>query len=189
MLLTLVAALTITIHRRRMNIMAKPHRTLPALTQQDILRFHSNYQKRDPNDCWEWRLAKLNGYGAFCFNNAGSKSLLYAHRVAYLLHYGVDPLEWCVCHRCDNPKCVNPSHLFLGTDAENKTDMITKKRHPFGNTHGRRQLTEDDVREIRKMRANGEINTNAQRKDVAKRFGVTDNVIQGVIYNRKWKHV
>jgi hypothetical protein len=81
--------------------------------------------KKSPNGCWEWMASfTKNGYGRFQINPRTYK----AHRISYLITHGHLPDDLCICHKCDNKKCVNPSHLFLGTSKENTQDMISKGR-------------------------------------------------------------
>lgn len=95
------------------------------MEQKDIERFWSKVDKS--GDCWEW-VGYLNekGYGKFRLNN----KLQRAHRISYALKYGAIPEGMLVCHRCDNPKCVNPEHLFIGTTTDNARDSISKGRRP-----------------------------------------------------------
>lgn len=95
----------------------------------------------EDNRCWEWPKSRERGkYGRFHATIDG-RSEKKAHRVAWLLTYGVIPSPWFVCHHCDNPACCRPSHLFLGTSRDNTLDMVRKGRLPYGqrkhDTHGR----------------------------------------------------
>jgi hypothetical protein len=81
--------------------------------------------KIDENGCWNWMGCKIpQGYGRIHFNGRGD----YTHRVIYILTYGEIPEDMCICHRCDNPACCNPTHLFLGTVKENMEDRDRKGR-------------------------------------------------------------
>lgn len=89
--------------------------------------FWEKVDKRGPEDCWEWKAAHTKrGYGCFRFNERQDLS----HRVSYILAHGSIPDGLWVLHKCDNPKCVNPAHLFLGTHQDNMNDMKNKGRHP-----------------------------------------------------------
>jgi hypothetical protein len=146
-------------------------------------RFHSGY-KTTPNGCWEWQRSKdKDGYGYIKKDQKTTK----AHRVSYELHYG--PIEnglW-VLHRCDNPSCVNPEHLWLGTAKDNSDDMIAKGRAvaPKPNMKGERnpnsRLTAEDVQWIRDNYRWG------RGPEFAKKFGVIPIMINRIVRGEAWK--
>ena len=124
-------------------------------------RLWSQVRRAGPDECWEWNGRRhKQGYGIIW---VGSKPLL-THRVSFELANGPIPAGQCVCHRCDNPPCVNPTHLFLGSQAENMADMAHKRR--------RRALTTFQVTQVRRLREAGETVAG-----VAARFGVCQATI------------
>lgn len=138
--------------------------------------------------CWHWRGSrKGSGYGAFRLNGR----METAHRVAWLLAHGAIPSGTgyhgtCVLHRCDNRLCVRPSHLFLGTNAENAADKAAKGRAYVapGSLNARAKLTESDVVRIRERRRNG-----ALLRTLAADFGVSMAKISQIALGRCWRHV
>jgi hypothetical protein len=152
---------------------------LEIFTQTDVSRF---WRVVDCGDvCWMWRAGlDRDGYGKF--HAAGRH--LKAHRFSWQLHHGPIPTGLFVCHRCDNPGCVRPDHLFLGTASDNNKDCAAKGRHVFGERNGRSKLTVDQVREIRARHADGE-----SQGSLAKQFGISHRSIQFIVRQIHWKHV
>lgn len=135
----------------------------------------------DVNECWPWtRWLDRDGYGEFNAQGVGYKS----HRLAFELGHGIAPGALKVCHRCDNPPCCNPAHLFLGTQAENLADMVAKGRSSRGSRHHNALVTEADVREIRRRRSTGEAGI-----AVAVEFGLSEAAVSNIVHRKTWRHV
>jgi hypothetical protein len=107
-----------------------------------------------------------------------------AHRASWRLVNGPIPAGVCVLHRCDNRRCVNPAHLFLGTIQDNKRDEVQKGRHLHGVTHWKARITEADVREIRLQFASG-----VTAKELAAKYTRTTQSIKHIVERRQWRHV
>lgn len=146
-------------------------------------RFWSKVERSD--ECWEWKGARFPaGYGIFSTSHGRSGVSQRAHRAAWQLSYGPIPPGLVVCHRCDNPPCVRPDHLFLGTNATNQRDMTKKGRGRNGTRNGRALLTETAIPEIRRRRALGE-----STRAIAADFGVSPGAIWFITTGKHWKHV
>lgn len=131
-------------------------------------RFFAKVKKTD--GCWEWTASKnKRGYGQIAFQRRPH----LAHRISFKIHKG-DPGRLHVCHTCDNPGCVNPEHLFLGTDADNIKDMVMKDRHS-----GR--LTSSDVKSIRES---GETLV-----ALAEKYGVAVTTVSAARSGATFRHV
>jgi HNH endonuclease len=142
-------------------------------------RFWSKVKIGEPIECWPWLwFVDRDGYGRF----GVGRSVERAHRIAYELTYG--PTELHVLHKCDNPTCCNPGHLFAGTGADNVADRLAKGRQDEGDARGRALLTSGDVQELRRMRAEG-----TAVDLLAIRFRVSKSAIYKVLGGRAWKHV
>lgn len=139
--------------------------------------------------CWLWTGSCTKaGYGMISSGTRterGNYLPLYAHRVSYEAAYGPLEARMEACHRCDNPPCVNPSHLFAGTVADNARDMQRKGRSTAGETHAAAKLTDDDVRAIRSRYAAGGISQAA----LAKEYGLFQTNVSHIVLRRRWKHV
>lgn len=146
-------------------------------------RFWSKVSIRTVEECWEWKgcLSKGNrgGYGEFKHNGRVYKS----HRMAWMLINGEIPDGLLVCHKCDNRKCCNPNHLFLGTVQDNNLDRNTKGRtgSSKGESHPLHKLSTQDVLEIQ--------NSSLSQRKLASIYGVGQSHIQRVKTKQVWKHV
>jgi hypothetical protein len=153
-------------------------------------RFWSKVYKTDT--CWLWLASKNKpGYGYF---NTTSKKCVRAHRFAWeLSHHKKIPEGVCVLHHCDNPPCVNPAHLYLGTQAVNMADMIRRGRSAAGRPNcrtrgehsGMAKLNEEQVRAIRIAYAAGKISQGT----LARRYGVDQTLVSLVVKRKCWAHV
>ena len=143
-------------------------------------RFEAKLVKGD--GCWVWTSQKDNGYGRIWANGRPR----WAHRVAYQLYVGEIPDGLCVCHHCDNPSCVNPAHMFLGTKADNTHDCMSKgrKASQSGEKNGNVKLTEAQVRTIREKRENG-----VSSSVLEKEFGVAQRTISSIVLRDRWANV
>ena len=137
-------------------------------------------------DCWPWLGPKdRDGYGRLTYQGRRMHS---AHRLSWKLANGPIPKGMCVCHRCDNPPCCNPAHLWLGTNQDNMDDKVSKGRHSYrshvGVENPNSKLTEDEVLDIRAARAFG-----AAQKDIAKAYNLEVSVISRITTRASWKHL
>lgn len=145
-----------------------------------ITRFERFIDKTD--GCWNWTGAKnKEGYGQFTINNRNHRS----NRIAYLIYVGDIPEEMNVCHTCDNPSCVNPKHLFLGTRSDNMKDAYKKGRKTNkGSNNPNSKLKEYQVIEIRNKYKSG-----IKQVDLANEYAVSRHVIFDIVRNKRWKHI
>lgn len=134
------------------------------------------------SDCWIWQATTARGYGQFSTGMSSKK----AHRWIYEVVVGPIPDGHIIRHRCDTPRCVNPKHLEVGTDADNARDRSERGRGDDrkGERHPQARLTESDVREIRRLAHMG--NTQSL---IAKRFGVVRGQVQKIVSRKNWSHV
>lgn len=150
-------------------------------------RFWAKVNKADGIEkCWEWIAYKdTKGYGHF--HKAGRGGMAKAHRVSYEISVGPIPAGLLVCHKCDNPSCVNPWHLFLGTDKDNSDDKMKKGRfkkvYPQGEKNGNAKLTETQIKQIRARLATGET-----QSLIAADYGVSGTTISRINRAVRWGH-
>jgi hypothetical protein len=146
------------------------------------LRFHAKYIRKGAGDCWEWQGArKPSGHGNFALTQ---QNFVTASHYALILATGGRPEGAYACHRCDNPPCVNPAHLYWGTAQDNMNNQLARGRRPRGTEHARALLTEEQVIEIRERYAAGET-TKAIEID----FGLKYNVAGPIVHGKTWAHV
>ena len=132
----------------------------------------------EDGDCWNWQGAMMpNGYGKVGWKLSDGSEVYLAHRASYLAFKGNIPDGMSVCHSCDNRRCVNPDHLWLGTNHDNVVDMVAKKRN-------HRKLSEEAVRSIKKLYAEG-----ATQVALAAQFGVSQTLISNIVTGKSWATV
>lgn len=146
-------------------------------------RFDAKWKADKRTRCWVWT-ASLAGLGYGQIKIPGTRRQIYAHRLSYLIHCGPIPEGRFICHDCDNPRCVNPKHLFLGTPADNQQDMKAKGRHKYGEKNGRAKLKARQVRQIRRA---GALKVPYRRLALA--YGVSTGCIEAILNGRTWVHV
>ena len=150
---------------------------LARMTEEAKQRFWSKVDVREPDECWLWCAGCFaSGYGQFC----ASSTPMRAHRVSWSITYNKEiPDGIRVLHKCDVRHCVNPNHLFLGTDLDNMRDMSAKER-----THNTK-LTGDKIKKIRHMYSTG----NYTQRGLGKIFGVACSRICDIVNHKTWRHV
>lgn len=150
------------------------------------VRFWLRVDKKSKDECWPWTGQKLkNGYGRISIGKK-EEGAEGAHRISWMIaNKQKVPSGMFVMHKCDNPGCVNPSHLAIGTPKENTADMIAKGRKrvvaPVGNENGKAIITPDIVRQIR--------SSDESHASIARRFNISPNCVRSVRIGRTWSHV
>ena len=148
-----------------------------------LARFEKLTQRGD--GCWQWQgKPDKDGYGRL---RIGGRKVCKSHRAAWMIANDIDPGEKLICHHCDNPGCVNPSHLYLGTFADNSRDRAKRNRaNPQkGSDRWNAKLTDDLVARILLEYQPGVTG----QKELGKKFGVTQTCICLILHGRIWKHV
>ena len=145
-------------------------------------RFEEKYRVED-SGCWVWTASYGSvGYGQIGRGRKG-EGLLGAHRASFEIHRGPIPAGLWVLHRCDNRACVNPAHLFLGTQADNMADAAAKGRTALGERNGVSKLSPDDVRKIRIFARV------LYQRVIAKKYGVSQTTVSKIVRRVRWGHI
>ncbi len=132
-----------------------------------------------PDDCWEWKASKIKGYARIGWQG----KTLKAHRLIFQWSTGVDPAGNHVRHTCDNPGCVNPKHLLLGTPQDNMDDKVKRGRSLRGSQHPTSKLNEKDVRKIRSLKGK------MTQQEIADEFGISQAHVSSIQQRKAWSHV
>jgi len=143
-----------------------------------LARFWKKVKVNKLTGCWNWRGDDERYYPKF-MNDSGK--LQYAHRWSYENFKGVIPVGLNVLHKCDNKRCCNPDHLFLGTQLDNMRDKMAKGRGCIGEKHGRAKLTEQDILDIRASDKKG--------TELADDYNVSQQLISFIINRKIWTHI
>jgi hypothetical protein len=158
--------------------MVRKYMPIPDLTDQQVKNLLAKIDELDPSVCWEWTAGRnVGGYGTLKIK----RKHYTATRVAYKHYKGEDPGDMIVCHSCDNPICCNPSHLFLGTPADNMNDCVKKSRRPTGEAVKNSKLTKEKVLQIRE--------SNDTHASLARKYSVSSKTIRSVRLREHWKHI
>ena len=149
-------------------------------------RFWNHVDKGDPDECWEWKGATHPfGYGML-WEDSVSNLTLGAHTFSWRLHNKKPiPKGMYVCHSRDNPPCVNPNHLFLGTQKDNRQDCANKGRTAKGETHGMAKLTNEEVLSIRRLYIPRLFST----RILASMYRISQRNVMRILHGLNWKHV
>lgn len=150
---------------------------------RDLTRFWERVKVLGIDDCWEWTGAtETFGYGRFYFCGRTQT----AQRVSWQLTNGPIPVGMCALHKCDNPPCVNPNHLFLGSKTDNAADRQSKGRTrcAIGEAQGSSKLKTSEIEQIKRLRKTGLL-----QRDIAKRFNVSRSLVGMIVNGKRWSHL
>lgn len=153
------------------------------LASKDVARFWSKVDKSAGSTaCWLWTAYRdYDGYGRL---KVGGTSIVVTHIALFLVGKLRPSLEYKACHTCDNPPCVQPLHLFWGTQLDNERDKMRKDRHQYGAKHWAVTITQEQAMDIIRSIRNGGMNV-----FIAKRIGISVHIVRDIRRNKTWKHL
>jgi hypothetical protein len=173
------------LHKKRLRANGSlRHKETGVLNKPETIDRFLNKIDFNPSGCWEWKaFIHPDGYGDFRANEISSKR---AHVFSYCYFKGELKKGYFVCHTCDNPKCVNPAHLWLGTPKENQHDKIKKGRgnNPSGARHWQAKLSRYQVAKIKMAHLSG-----IQKAEIAKYFSVSRTTVHDIVLGKSYKSV
>lgn len=148
-------------------------------TQRTLSRFAGKYTVEPTTGCWNWTAGthRERGYALFWYGGF----TMFAHRASWMIHHGPIPADMHVLHKCDNRLCVNPEHLFLGTNEDNYKDRDAKLRMPHGVRCATNKLSPDDIRDI--------LASTKRNAELARQYGVDPSHIMRIRRGERWKHL
>lgn len=154
---------------------------LRTVERNRLKRFWESVSVSGADDCWLWAKPFSGRYPRVSMGGSDSEG---AHRFSYQIANGEIPPGLLVRHKCDNPKCVNPAHLELGTHADNRADCVRRGRQASGSRQGNSKLNEGQVREIKRR-----ISTGEKLTDIARSFGIGISHASSIKTGRWWRHI
>lgn len=160
-------------------------RPIPELKDSKFLEFRYKIDDGEDSECWNWQGRKdTHGYGLLSLSKY---EVFLAHRIAFKICNNKDPIGFVVAHKCDNPTCCNPNHLFMATDAENMHDRTSKGRtaRQYGTTHGRHTLCDAEILAIRKAYETG----GETYMSLSKKFPTSASNIGRIVVRKAWPHI
>lgn len=155
-------------------------------TEEQILErlkmhFEKNVIRQD--GCWDWKgYIARNGYAEIA--RSKNFSIKHAHRISWMIHKGKIPEGLFICHKCDNPKCTNPDHLFIGTHQDNNKDRDEKGRTIKGEKVASSILNDEQVREIKNL-----LSLDHSTSEIAKKFAISTTTAKRINNGTLWKHI
>lgn len=160
---------------------------LPQLSESILDRFLSKIAyTANINNCWDWMGGiSRGGYGNFGVRINNATKNIICTRLSYFIHNNKDPYGFAVLHKCDNRKCVNPNHLYLGSNKDNSEDMVQKNRQASGVNNGSSKLSEQQVIEIRKEY----VFRTVSFQKLANKFNLAKATVKSIIKRETWKHI